>query len=105
MEQGLGKLLAPGKTKCSAAGEGHVDREGNVATGSETIGGRGGCDAAGAVFGSAQAPADACALMGRDEFQAPTGKTEYTDPTGMPWGGGTVCGYNNGQILLFTGEN
>ena len=40
-------------------------------------------------FGSAQAPADACALMGRDAFQALTGKTEYTDPTGMPWGGGT----------------
>ena len=52
-----------------------------------------------------QAPADACGLMSRDEFEALTGKTEYTDPTGMPWGGGTVCGYNNGQILLFTGED
>ena len=54
---------------------------------------------------SAQAPADACALMSRDEFQALTGKTEYTDPTGMPWGSGTVCGFGNGQILLFTGED
>ena len=48
----------------------------------------------------AQAPADACALVSRDEFQALTGKTEYTDPTGMPWSGGTVCGFDNGQIIL-----
>ena len=53
----------------------------------------------------AQAPADACALMSQDEFQKLTGKTEFTDPTGMPWGGGTVCGFDNGQILLFTGED
>ena len=50
----------------------------------------------------AQAPADACALVSRDEFQALTGKTEYTDPTGMPWSGGTVCGFGNGQIILLT---
>ena len=48
----------------------------------------------------AQAPADACALLSRDEFQALTGKTEYGDPTGMPWSGGTVCGFGNGQIIL-----
>jgi hypothetical protein len=48
----------------------------------------------------AQAPADACALVSRDEFQTLTGKTEYTDPTGMPWSGGTVCGFGNGQIIL-----
>jgi hypothetical protein len=53
----------------------------------------------------AQAPADACALMGRDEFQALTGKQEFTDPEGMPFGGGTVCGFNNGQILLWTGDD
>jgi hypothetical protein len=65
--------------------------------------------AAGAVFivaplcaAWAQAPADACALVSRDEFQALTGKTEYTDPTGMPWSGGTVCGFGNGQIILLT---
>ena len=45
----------------------------------------------------AQAPADACALLSRDEFQALTGKTEYSDPTGMPWSGGTVCGFGNGK--------
>ena len=50
----------------------------------------------------AQAPADACALLSRDEFQALTGKTEYGDPTGMPWSGGTVCGFGNGQIILLT---
>ena len=50
----------------------------------------------------AQAPADACALVSRDEFQALTGKTEYTDPTGMPWSGVTVCGFGNGQIILLT---
>jgi hypothetical protein len=48
---------------------------------------------------------DACALMTRDEFQELTGKTEYTDPTGMPWGDGTVCGFGNGQILLWTGAD
>lgn len=48
----------------------------------------------------AQTPADACALLSRDEFQALTGKTEDTDPTGMPWSGGTVCGFGNGQIIL-----
>jgi hypothetical protein len=53
----------------------------------------------------AQAPADACALMSRDEFQTLTGKPEYTNPTGMPWGNGTICGFGNGQILLFTGED
>ena len=55
-----------------------------------------------AVWGGAwaQAPSDACALLSRDEFQALTGKTEYTDPTGMPWSGGTVCGFGNGQIIL-----
>ena len=53
---------------------------------------------------SAQAPADACALMGRDEFEALTGKTEYNDPTSMPLGEAAVCGYDNGQVLLFTGE-
>ncbi len=53
----------------------------------------------------AQAPTDACGLMSRDEFQALTGKTEYTDPTGMPWGGGTVCGFGNGQIILLTGAD
>ena len=50
----------------------------------------------------AQAPADACALLSRDEFQALTAKTEYGDPTGMPWAGGTVCGFGNGQIILLT---
>src|SRR5690606_19485777 len=53
----------------------------------------------------AQAPPDACALMSGDEFEALTGRTEYTEPTGMPWGSGTVCGYANGQIVLFTGED
>jgi len=48
----------------------------------------------------AQAPSDACALLSRDEFQVLTGKTEYTDPTGMPWSGGTVCGFGNGQVIL-----
>jgi len=48
----------------------------------------------------AQAPADACALLSMDEFQALTGKTEYGAPTGMPWSGGTVCGFGNGQIIL-----
>ena len=38
----------------------------------------------------------------QDEFQALTGKTEYADPTGMPWSGGTVCGFGNGQIILLT---
>jgi hypothetical protein len=52
--------------------------------------------------GWAQAPADACGLISRDEFQALTGKTEYIDPTGMPWSGGTVCGFGNGQIILLT---
>ena len=50
----------------------------------------------------AQMPADACGLMSRDEFQALTGRTEYGDPTGMPWSGGTVCGFDNGQIILLT---
>lgn len=58
-----------------------------------------------ACVASAQAPADACALMSGAEFEALTGKTEYSDPTGMPWGGGTVCGYDNGQIMLFTGAD
>jgi hypothetical protein len=53
----------------------------------------------------AEVPADACALMTRDEFQQLTGKTEYSDPTGMPWGGGTVCGFGNGQIMLWTVED
>ena len=52
----------------------------------------------------AQGLADACALMGRNDFEALTGKTEYSDPTSMPLGEATVCGYDNGQILLFTGE-
>ena len=52
-----------------------------------------------------QVPADACALMSKDEFAAITGKTEYTDLTSMPWGSGTVCGFSNGQIVLFTGED
>ena len=51
----------------------------------------------------AQAPADACMLMSRDDFQKLTGKTEYADPTGMPWGGGMVWGFGNGQIILLTG--
>lgn len=50
----------------------------------------------------AQAPADACASLGREEFQALTGKPEIIDPTGMPWSGGTVCGFGNGQIILLT---
>ncbi|MFO1141196.1 MAG: hypothetical protein U1E59_02210 [Amaricoccus sp.] len=53
----------------------------------------------------AQATTDACGLMSRDDFQRFTGKTEYTDPTGMPWGGGTVCGFGNGQIILLTEAN
>ena len=53
----------------------------------------------------AQAPADACALMSSQEFEELTGKKEYTDPTGMPWGGASVCGYDNGQILLFAQED
>ena len=50
----------------------------------------------------AQAPTDACALLSRDEFQTLTGKTEFGDPTGMPWSGGTVCGFGDGQIILLT---
>ena len=50
----------------------------------------------------AQASSDACALVSRNEFQSLTGKTEYGDPTGMPWSGGTVCGFGNGQIILLT---
>ena len=53
----------------------------------------------------AQVAADACALMSSDEFEALTGKTEYTDPTSMPWGEAMVCGYDNGQVLLFTGAD
>ena len=53
----------------------------------------------------AQVPADACGLMTSDEFEALTGKTEYSEPTGMPWATGTVCGFENGQIVLFTGED
>ena len=52
----------------------------------------------------AQGLSDACALMGGDDFEALTGKTEYSDPTSMSLGGGTVCGYDNGQVLLFTGN-
>jgi hypothetical protein len=48
----------------------------------------------------AQTLSDACALVSVDEFQALTGKTEYGDPMGMPWSGGTVCGFGNGQIIL-----
>src|SRR5262245_48990627 len=64
--------------------------------------------AAGAWVGAAPlaaAGADACALMSRDEVQALTGKQEYTDPNGMPWGSGTVCGFGNGQIMLWTGAD
>lgn len=50
-------------------------------------------------------PPDACALLGKDEFQALAGKPEYSDPTGMPWSGGTVCGFGNGQIILLTATN
>ena len=53
----------------------------------------------------AEEPADACALMTKGEFEELTGRTEYTDPTGMPWGTGTVCGFENGQILLWTGAD
>jgi len=53
----------------------------------------------------AQVPGHACALMTKDEFQKITGKTEYTEPTEMPWGNGTVCGYGDGQIVLFTGAD
>lgn len=59
--------------------------------------------AAGGAFG--QAAGDACGLMGRDEFQALTGKTQYGEPTGMPWGEATVCGFNGGQIMLWTGAD
>jgi hypothetical protein len=48
----------------------------------------------------AQTLSDACALVSVDEFQSLTGKTEYGDPTGMPWSGGTVCGFGSGQIIL-----
>jgi hypothetical protein len=53
----------------------------------------------------AQAPTHACALMSRDDFAALTGKVEYSEPTGMPWGGGSVCGFGNGQIILWTGPD
>jgi hypothetical protein len=52
----------------------------------------------------AQAPADACALLTRGEFEALTGKTEHVAPSAMPWDGATVCGFENGQILLFGGS-
>ena len=48
----------------------------------------------------AQASSDACALVSRNEFQSLTGKTEYGNLTGMPWSGGSVCGFGNGQIIL-----
>jgi hypothetical protein len=54
--------------------------------------------------GAALAQEDACALISREEFEALTGKPSYSDPTGMPWGGGSVCGFDNGQIMLFPGE-
>lgn len=53
----------------------------------------------------AQRATDACSLMSSEEFEAITGKTEYSDPIGMVWGAGTVCGYDNGQIVLFAGED
>ena len=46
---------------------------------------------------------EAC-LITRDEFAALSGWTAYTDPEPMPWSNGAVCGYDGGQILLFSGE-
>jgi hypothetical protein len=54
---------------------------------------------------SAQELTDACVLMGRNEFQVLTGKTEHGAPHLMPWGGGTACGFEHGQILLFIGPD
>jgi hypothetical protein len=51
----------------------------------------------------AQDGSEAC-LITRDEFAALSGWTAYTDPEPMPWGNGAVCGYDGGQILLFSGE-
>jgi hypothetical protein len=47
---------------------------------------------------------DACALMGNDEFTALTGHVAYTDPTPMAFGAGSVCGFDGGQIILFSGD-
>lgn len=56
------------------------------------------------ALAAAQAATDACALMSRDEFQALTGRPEYTDPTPMALGpDGSICGFGNGQVILLTG--
>ncbi|RWK35129.1 hypothetical protein [Mesorhizobium sp.] len=51
----------------------------------------------------AQDGSGAC-LISRDEFATLSGRSAYTDPESMPWGSGAVCGYDGGQIILFSGE-
>lgn len=43
--------------------------------------------------------------MDRATFEELTGKTEFSEPVAMPWGEASLCGYENGQILLFTGAD
>lgn len=47
---------------------------------------------------------DAYGLLTRGEFAALTGRAELSDPEAMTLGEGSVCGFGNGQIVLFAGE-
>lgn len=55
------------------------------------------------LFAWAQEGSEACVLSS-DDFAALSGWKAYIDPGPMPWGSGAVCGYDGGQILLFSGD-
>ena len=66
--------------------------------------------AAGVVLAALSAPAaqaqpavDPCSLMTGDEFAALAGRPAFGEPEAMALGAGAVCGYDGGQIVLFSG--
>jgi hypothetical protein len=53
------------------------------------------------------APPEACALLTNTDVQKVTGRKMFTEPTPMSLkgGAGALCGFDNAQVILFSGDN
>lgn len=46
---------------------------------------------------------EACSLLSNAEFEKVTGRKSYAPPEPMTLAGGTLCGYDSGQLIILTG--
>src|SRR5689334_11445254 len=47
---------------------------------------------------------DVCSLLTRAEVERITGRRQYRDPDAAELAGGSVCGYSEAEVMLFSGE-